>query len=292
MEPIPTYARVLGIALAVVVVPLSTVMIVSAALSAATTYASRHHTAAYAVGDAPRLRLNVQGGDVLIERGDPGRVAVDEQHTVGTITRAAAVAELGQVQFSVSRSGDEVAVTQTGPLFQFATLKRSSRLTVRVPPRTDIDVTSVGNLDLVGVTATVNVHQTFGHATLRDVSLLGDSTVTTNGSDVRLRNVNVSGRATLKTRFGNVEFDGTLAPGGTNLTVEAGSGNVTLTLPYPTDARATIASQVGDVRADQIWHLVRDRPVRPRRWSAELGPNPTGSVAVTTSFGDVTLSVR
>jgi hypothetical protein len=291
MEPIPTYARVLGIALAVVVAPMSVLTILAGVAASATTYASGHNTATYSVGNAPRLRLDVRFGDVVVERGDPGRIVVDAEHTVGTITRAAGAAQVSQIQASVSQAGDEVAVTERNPWFLVGTVNRSSQLTVRVPAHTDIDVTSVGSIEVAGVTGTMNVLQNFGDTTLRDASLVGDSTVRANAGNVRLENVTLAGRTALTSRFGNVVFNGSLAPGGTDLTVETAAGNTSLTLPYPTDARASVSSQSGTLDADKAWHLSPD-PALPRHWTGDLGPNPTGSVVVTTNLGNVTLSVR
>lgn len=291
MKPIPTYARVLGIALAVVVAPLSVLTIVGGVVALATTYASRHYTATYSVGSAPRLRLDARFGEVVVQRGDPGRIVVDAEHSVGTITRAAGAAQLSQVQFSVTQAGNEVAVTDRSPWFQFGTANRGSQLTVRVPARTDIDVTSVGNIEVDGVTGTMKVLQNFGDTTLRNVSLVGDSTVRSGSGNVRLEDVTLSGRTALTSRFGDVVFNGSLAPGGTELTVETSAGNTRLTLPYPTDARASVSNQEGKLHVDNAWHL-NPVPALPRHWTGELGPNPTGSVVVTTTFGDVTLSVR
>jgi len=287
MERIPAYARVLGVLLAVVTVPILGFGVLAGTLSAVVTTAHMHRTTAYAVGDTPRLRLDVQYSDVVVEAGADGRIVVDDDHTAGSITRAAAAWAVNQAQVSISREPNGVSVRMTGSLDPGMAVKWSRDLRVQVPARTDLEVTSLGNLAVSRVDGNVLIRGRYGNTTLRHVSLRGTSIIDGGTGQVRLDDVTVSGSTSLKSDA-DIVFGGSLVPGGTSLNIEAaGPSNVSITLPYPTDARAVVASSRGNLNADPIWDFTTARSALMRTWSADLGPNPTGSIRVTTHEGKI-----
>lgn len=292
MERIPAYARVLGVLLAVVTVPILGFGVLAGTLSAVVTTAHMHRTATYAVGDAPRLRLDVQYSDVIIEAGADGRIVVDDDHTAGAITRAAAAWAVNQAQVSISREPDGVSVRMTGSFDPGMAVKWSRDLRVQVPARTDLEVTSLGNLAVSRVDGNALIRGRYGTTTLRHVSLRGTSIIDGGTGNVRLDDVTVSGSTSLKSGA-DIVFAGSLAPGGTSLNIEAsGWSNVSITLPYPTDARAIVASNRGNLNADSIWYFTTARGALMRTWSADLSPNPTGSIRVTTDEGKINFWAR
>lgn len=142
MEPIPAYARVLGTLLGVLAVPMLGFGVLAGTISALVTTAHVHRTTTYAVADAPRLRLDVQYSHVVIEAGADGRIVVDDDHTAGSITRAAAGWAVNQARVSISHEANGVSVRATGSLNPVLAVNWSRELRVHVPARTDLDVTS------------------------------------------------------------------------------------------------------------------------------------------------------
>lgn len=103
----------------------------------------------------------------------------------------------------------------------------------------------------------------------------------------------VSGTTNLKSQVGGIVFAGSLAPGGNSLNIDAGGpSNVTITLPHPTDARAVVASNSGNLNADPIWQFTPARGALTRTWSADLSRTPSGSISVTTDGGNINFAAR
>ena len=260
---------------------------------AAVTIASVHNTATYTVGAAPRVRVDVRYGGLIVEEGRDGHVVVDDHRSAGSVTRAAAAVTANQTHVSINQQADEVDIRETNPTFQLVSLGRSAQLTLQVPAHTDLDITSLGNVTVSGIDGNVRIQGSYGPTTLSHVSLRGDSTIDGGTGSVHLDNVTVSGNASLKSAVGELAFTGSLTPGGTNLRINAGRWNeVSITLPHPTDARATVASRTGNLNPDPIWHFSPVQSGPSRRWTADLGPNPTGSVTVTTEGGSIDFGAR
>jgi len=288
MEPIPAYTRLLGTLLGVVAVPVLGFSVLAGILSAVVITAHVHRTTTYAVGDAPRLLMDVQYGDVVIEAGADRRIVVDDQHTAGSITRAAAGWAVDQTQVNVSHQADEVFVRETGSFSPVLVISRSAHLRVQVPARTDLDITAVGNLAVSGVEGNVCIQGRYAKTALRHVSLRGSSTIDGGIGNVHLDDVTVSATTSLTAQAGDIVFAGSLAPGGASLNIDAsGSSNVSITLPHPTDARAVVATNRGNLNADSIWHFTTVRGALMRTWSADLSPNPTGRISVTADEGNI-----
>jgi hypothetical protein len=292
MEPVPTWARVAGVLTAVLATPLLVVLVIGGTVTASLTTASVHRTLSFTVGAVPHLTLDGQLGTLLLETGAPGLISIDDRHSAGSITRAAAGAAVGRMRLEASQQGDDVRVRETSPLYEVSTTQRNAVLTVRVPPHTDLDLSTLGDVEIDRVDGRIHIGGVAGTATLRDVTLRGSSTIDDAVGDVRLERATVAGTVSVHCRVGSVDFDGLLAPGGSSLSVVDGTGDVSITLPRPTDARATVATQVGDLNADPAWHFTPDQLGAPHRWSADLGPNPTGSVTVGTTLGSVHFRVR
>jgi hypothetical protein len=292
MQPVRTYARVIGIATAALSAPLAVLLVAAVTLGMAGTTATIHRTTSFAVGGPARLTLDVRFGSVLVEGGAPGRITVEDLRSASAVTRAGAGAAVVQTQLTLEQQGDEVRVRETSPLLSAPETSRSGSLTIRVPARTELDLTCLGDLEVDGVDGRLRVAGGGGDVTLRNVTLRGESRVDDAVGGVRLLRSTVAGSTVVTSRLGTVTFDGTLAPGGSSLSILGGGGDVTVALPHPTDARAAVATQVGELDADPVWHFAPDQLGTPRRWTANLGPNPTGSVYVATNLGNINFTVR
>jgi hypothetical protein len=291
MAPVPGWARVLAALLAVATAPFLAASVLLGTLSFAATGADLHRVSSYTMGAAPHVRVDAGFGGLVVVGDRAGSVVVDERRGATSVTRAAAAAAIGRTPVTVTQQGDLIEVRQPGQLFQGA-INRSAELTVRVPPDVDLDVEGVGDVEVTGLAGTLHVTGSVGVTRLRHVTLRGQSTIEDTFGDLRLEDVTVSGTTRITKRLGALTFDGSLTPGGTVLDVVGGNGDVSLTLPYPTDARASIATQVGSLSADHVWGFVSGQPVAPRRWVADLGPSPSGRINVVTDLGDIEVRAR
>src|SRR5262249_13465604 len=166
-------------------------------------------------------------------------------------------ASLSLSDVQVTRQGDLVTVTQPVPIIQPQALRRTSSITIHVPAHTDVDVNDVTRLEIQGIDGNVRV-QGNGSADLRDVVLRGASTFDAPIAALTMTNVTIAGAATITKAAGDVSFSGSLAPGGSSLDIDSRTGDVTVKLPHPTDARAAISTQVGELGADPSWHFASD----------------------------------
>jgi hypothetical protein len=291
VEPVPGWTRVIGVLVAVGTGLIAVPAIALTAAGLLSTVAQVQRTTAFDVGPAPRLQVDVQYGTVAIEAARDGRIAVEDQRSAGSITRASAAAAVDQMAVDVSRQGDLVRVRQALPVLAAPGLDRNSVITIRVPAATALDVSELGDLRIQGIDAAVRVSGT-GTVELRDSTLRGTSTIDVPVGTVQLTNVTVAGSAAVKATLAGIAFDGRLAPGGSALDIQDGAGGVSVVLPRPTDARATITTSAGQFRADGTWLFTPDQVAAPRRWTADLAPDPTGTVTVRTTLGGVDFGSR
>jgi hypothetical protein len=290
-ERIPGWARFVAVAAGVVTMLLLVPMIALGAATVAATVGQIQRTISVDVGPAASLRVDAQFGSVAIEAGQDGRIVVQDRRAAGSITRAGAAAALAQMAVAVSQQGDQVLVRQHSPEFAAPTINRNSTITIQVPTRTDVTVANVGSARIQGIDGAV-AFQGPGSIELRDVTLRGTSTVNASIGDVTMTNVTVAGATTVTKTLGGLTFDGQLAPGGSSLDIKDDAGDVKVTLPQPTDARAVVTAPPSDFHTNGSWLFTPDAVAAPRHWTADLGPNPTGTVTVLTYLGQVTFSSR
>jgi hypothetical protein len=290
-ERIPGWARFAAVVAGVVTMLLLVPLVALGAFAAAATIGQIQHTFSIAVGPAPRLRVDAQFGSVAIEAAQDGRIVVQDRRETGSITRAAAAAALAEMAVAVSQQGDQVLVQQHAPAFVAPAIGRSSTITIQVPPRTDVTVANLGSVRIQGIDGAVS-YQGPGSIDLRDVTLRGTSALDASIGEVTMTNVTVAGSATVTKTLGKVTFDGQLAPGGSALSIEDRAGDVSVTLPQPTDARADITASPNEFHANGSWLFTPDTIATPRHWTADLGHDPTGTVTVRSYVGQVSFSSR
>jgi hypothetical protein len=284
---VPVWAKLLAVLVAAATVPLLALMPFAGALVLNGTNADLHRVTSFDVGQAPRLQVDARFGWVVIEAGSDGRVVVDERQSADGLTRAAAAAALRRTAVRTSRRGDLVVVGQDDIAFPMAAFSRDSVVTIRVPVHTDLDVSHT-NVQVQGIDGTIAIRDSWP-VRLRSVVLRGTSTIDVPHDDVdirevTMREVTVTGATTVTAGQSTVWFDGSLTPGGSSLDITT-MGVATVTLPRPTDARATVVAPTQDLRADPAWGFASDPPHTqdPQellRWTADLGPDPRGTVTV------------
>lgn len=291
-EPVPTWARVIAVVVGVTTALFVVPTVVLGAVSLASSVGQIRHTTTIDLGPvAPRLQVDVRFGSVTIAAARDGQIVVRESRSAGAITRAAAAAALRRIAVDVSRQGDVVVVEQPGTPMSAPEVNSSSTIAIEVPARTDVDVRNVGSLRIQGTDGTVHVHGS-GSVELSDATLRGSSAIDAPVGEVRMTDVTVAGSAVVTIGFGGVRFSGRLAPGGSALDIEDSAGDVSVALPLLTDARAVITTDMGDFHPNGPWLFTPDSPTTPRQWTADLVPNPTGTVTVRTRLGAVTFVSR
>ncbi|MBO0685857.1 MAG: DUF4097 family beta strand repeat protein, partial [Candidatus Dormibacteraeota bacterium] len=128
-----------------------------------------------------------------------------------------------------------------------------------------------------------------GDVELDGLGLTNPSQVSTNGGDVDLNGVSVESALRVNTSSGDVTFKGRVGSRG-SLQVAANSGNVDLTLPAVTDARATVRVSEGNFSADPAWRFSSLPAGSGQAWTADLSPSPTGRIDVASTLGNVSFT--
>jgi hypothetical protein len=292
MAPVPIWAKLLAVLVGVTTVPTMVGLTIVSIGSLVSTSASTTHRAAFEVSGPVRLQVDAPPAAIRIVPGPDGSVVVEQRQEVTALTRAGAAAAMRETGVDATVQDGVVMVTQTeDPPFRPFAFSRDSLVTVHVPVHTDLDIRGQSGVDIRGIDGVVRVGG-LGSVTLSEVTLRGSSVLDLVSDDIDLHDVRVAGAVTIGSRRGDVRFDGTLEPGGSSLDVDALAGDATILLPRPTDARAAISTQVGDLQPDPAWGFTPDTSVGATRWVADLGPNPTGMVTVRAPLGRVTFGVR
>lgn len=290
-EPVPTWARATALVVGVVTAMITIPTILLGAASLGSTVAQIEHTTTFDVGPAPRLRVDARFGTVAIEAAQDGQIVVHDRRSASSITRSAAASAVRNIAVDVSRQGDLVVVRQARPLITAPEVNSDSTIAIDVPAHTEVDASNVGDLRIQGTDGAVHV-QGSGTVDLVGVTLRGSTSLDQYFGEIHLTDVTVAGSAVVTMGIGAVKFDGRLAPGDSTLAIVTRAGDVSVVLPRPTDARAEITTGAGDFHSDGTWLFTPDSVAAPRRWTADLAPNPTGSVTVQSFAGSVSFASR
>ena len=234
----------------------------------------------FEVGPSPRLVVGAGHGDVLVQTGPVGMIAV-----------LSVVTNRDNVDLDVDAAGDVVTV---------ASVTRSSRnlfgdsaqgavdSTFTVPPETAIEVgIADGTVNVDGIQAGGVITAGNGIVTLRNVA--GDFSGGVGSGDVGISGGTGSFRFT--TGVGSIRFEGDLIAGGSNR-FETGTGDVIVAIS--TDASVEIDATVTRGSLSSELSLTGESSTRSgtgRRLSGTLGDG--GAVLVmTVGTGSVEISDR
>jgi hypothetical protein len=225
-----------------------------------------------AVTGIPDIVLHAEAADVQVMRGDSSQVVVTEHKEVRALSHGAAQRYLNELTLDVQQTGNTVTITAHSPSFNGPTLgyfQRSMHLAISVPQSSNLDATvQAGNVDISGIHGKVATDMQAGNLQLSQVTL-------TDGS-------------TLHVTAGNITEDGDLTPGA-SLDVRVTAGNVTLILPQSTDVHLTATAHAGNVSVDG-WDIPVVRQAADATATGNLGANPSGSLTIEVTAGNVTVS--
>jgi hypothetical protein len=141
-------------------------------------------------------------------------------------------------------------------------------LDVTVPNEADLVLkTDSGNIDITGVNGQVNLTSDSGTITLSQVSLAGNSSVSTNSGDI--------------------QFDGGIDPNGRSYQFQSESGSVDVTLPPDTSFHADVTTKSGSFNSD--FPEVNSQP-SGGNISGDVGDPPRANVMIKTDSGSINLN--
>jgi hypothetical protein len=287
-ERVPAHVRTLGWLAAAVSVLCVALPVAATAVVANGVTATGNSFRSFAVGSQPVVEVEAGAGRVEVDQGDPGQVVVEQRWSVSSLVRAAAQGEQNAVRWETHQEGDRVVVRLGSISLRPWTFSQSSSSRISVPAGSDLRITADSAAILLRrVTGTVRISDRNGAVRLQEARLSGESEVRTEAGELSLESATVTGHAILSSGAGRTTFSGSLAPGGSALEIHQGRGAVLLSLPQPTDARARVSIQTGFFDADPGWHFQVDSANGARTATADLGPDPSGSVSVTVSEGSV-----
>jgi hypothetical protein len=287
-ERVPPHVRTLGWLAAAVSVLWVALPVATTAVVANGVTATGNSLRSFAVGSQPVVEVEAGAGRVEVDQGDPRQVVVEQRWSVSSLIRAAAQGEQNAVRWETRQEGDRVVVRLGSISLRPWTFSQSSSARISVPAGSDLRITADSAAILLRrVTGTVRISDRNGAVRLQEARLGGESEVRTEAGELSLESATVTGHAILSSGAGRTAFSGSLAPGGSALEIHQGRGAVLIALPQPTDARARVSIQTGFFDADPAWHFQVDSANGARTATADLGPDPSGSVSVTVSEGSV-----
>lgn len=208
---------------------------------------------AFDVGAAPRLMLKATGDDVSVRAGEAGRISVASDRRVrGFLLNAAPTG----TAITSSRQGDAISLDVATPEVAAAGVT-SSRVTITVPPRTALDVTS-----------------TRGDVAVESVR--GMIAISSRSGDVALRGVGLQGQSSVTSASGDVSFSGTLDAAG-SYRFQTSSGDVRVALP------SSASFALGVPAASEVHNAFG---------ADQVGPAPRPPLLISTGSGDVAITLQ
>jgi hypothetical protein len=206
----------------------------------------------YPVGVHPTIVITDPNGSITVNTGGLS----------GSVT----VQTLGRDQESVpsgtyNSSGDSLQIAvDKSPWSQ-------TDLEVTVSDEADLVIrTNSGDIDVTGVNGQVNLTSDSGTITLSQVSLAGNSSVSTNSGDIR--------------------FDGGIAPNG-SYQFQSESGSVDVTLPPDSSFHAAVTPNSGSFNSD--FPEVNSQP-SGGTIDGDVGNSPSAKVMIKTDSGSINLN--
>jgi hypothetical protein len=224
-----------------------------------------------AVTGTPNIVLHAEAANVDVTPGDSGQVVVTLNKEVRAFSHDAAQRYLNELTLDVQQTGNTVTITSHSPSFNgpFDYFQRSVHLEISVPQSSNLDTTlQAGNMDISDVHGKLAADMQAGNLQLSQVTLNDGST--------------------LHVTAGNITEDGNLMPGA-SLDVRVTAGNVTLMLPQSTDVHLTATAHAGNVSVDG-WDIPIVRQAADATATGDLGANPSGSLTIEVTAGNVTVS--
>jgi len=245
----------------------------------------------FAVAQGTRLRMNNQGGDIIVRAWDRSQIRVQANHSRRTsvvVTQSGAVVELGARSSRGPGNMVDYQITvpawmplELGGMYAYIDVEgvRGSviaetlegDITIKAPADQVKASTTNGKISVEGARGRVEVHST--SESIRVVDVQGDLLVEGVSGNILLGGIRAR-TVEAETLSGNVIYEGSLVDGGRYLFLTH-SGNISLSVAEATNA--TISTAIGSGRVSATFPLpTSERPGR-RRQTFRLG---SGSAVV------------
>jgi|GEM_PF-6191343 len=219
------------------------------------------------VNGMPTIAVNLPFGDVRIETGAAGEVAVRGQMVVADNANASSALESLQPKISVV--GDRVTISNDWQ-------ENLNRLSTRH----DLEVTIV-----IPSGSSLTIQMGAGRLLVTETQ--GDLTINMGAADVELRNVEVDKLLNVQTGAGRIIYEGTVVSNAA-YTFKTGAGAITLSLPANSSFHLNASSNVGNVTCD--FELSGDsggRNLVGKSVQGDVGPSPTATLDLTSAVGQI-----
>ncbi|MFC2046034.1 DUF4097 domain-containing protein, partial [Chloroflexota bacterium] len=205
---------------------------------------------AFAVSDAPSLKIDNFAGNVIVRSGENGAIQV------AATRKAQSMDDLDRIQVKVSEQDGGLVIKTEG----LSSLKGTSvDMEITAPAGTRLDAqTGAGNVDVDGITGEIDAHSGAG-----DLDVRGAASA-----------------ASLDTGAGNIGYQGT--PQG-ECRFETGAGNITLSLPADPNVQVDLDTGTGDIDVD----FDVDGQVSRREVLGTIGSGAQGTIYAHTGAGNI-----
>lgn len=226
---------------------------------------------AFTTTGAPTLIVHVDAGNIRIDRGPDGQVALTLKKQVFALTHDLAQRSLDAISFDTSQSGDTISVTShdTNNGIRVGSLDRTFDLHVTLP-----------------ATATLNVNLAAGNLTIAEIA--GTQTIQMAAGNIEMHGVTLGGDSTVKVAAGNVSIYGALAPAA-NLRVSVSAGNSSVYLPTTSATHVEASTTFGAITVTGWPHQVGQVIVKSVA-TLDLNPNPNSTLTVHSTAGNITVA--
>jgi DUF4097 and DUF4098 domain-containing protein YvlB len=241
-----------------------------------------------AVSGSVDLTVENDFGDVSVQNGAEGQVAIKAEKTAWGVNNADAQKALADLKVIIEQTGDQIKVSVQQPVeidaFHFGPSGGSVKFTITVPENTNVTLrASNSDLTLTGTSGQADLHTDFGRITLTDVA--GEVKAQTSNGEIEARNIGSGKTVALSSEFGNITADGVTGSGvtisSTNGVLELGS--------LKASGLLMAGSDFGNVHITDSQANVVD--VRSNNGAVKLeNLDVDGQVTVRSDFGDLTLT--
>jgi len=250
-------------------------LIVRMALGIGDVSQSNVSTRTFAVSGTPTVVVNNAAGNVHISAGAANQVIVQITKHVRMGVGAGTQQAFNSMSANIAQQGSTITITSDfsqnvglGNLLQGRSIDYAITLPAGSVVRADV---SAGNIDAANTT--------------------GPLTLITNAGNVTATNVTFGNGSALKTNAGNVTASGSLAPGA-SLDMRVNAGNASLALPATTATHLTASVNVGNLTITGFPVSVSNDGFTGHHASGDTGANPQGTVNITVSTGNLTITAR
>jgi len=241
----------------------------------------------FAVGGPAKLEIGSDSrgmvGEIVITGGPGDEIVVKAHKVAWGANQTEAENALTELKVKMNQNGDTVTVDVERPstiTFGDDGLADRVDLTITVPTDTEVVArTNFGEITLSGTEGDVDVESNFGTITITDVKA-GEVTAKTNAGEVKLQNVEATGKVTLDADAGEIRFQTGSAE---SITVGNNAGQVKLSELTVTEA-VSVQADFGEISLEAV--AAKSYDLKSNAGTITLA-GASGLIKAHTDFGDV-----